>query len=370
MSRGHHLVRKVCHRRMQMVAAMVAGALATAGIVAALASNDDEAPPQHAAGRPLESPTPVSPTPRLPTPAPAKSQSPATWVDTTLNRKEGPESLASWMYYDPLGPLRDAWSDVLAEHLEPSGGELDLWRQEWGRTPLDWREEVSGTFGILVDDGDGRLVGHGCRVIMRRWAEKRSGCRQHPLEGTHGKGAWVLQVPGRTVALVERARGTFGYVDADWHGGRDAPVPLDDLVAAAADPRLALPAKARAVPRNSTVAAVLHDHFPNLVPASVLPSELGIGEIEAPGPFPWLRIRVVPAGPVPPCGRAIPSYCIARQVYGAGDPTTVHLARSKGSIVSFVYVGRRHTVIVVSGIHANPHLQKRLIDLVLDPRLQ
>lgn len=347
-------------------AAIAAMVLAAMGVVAALGSNDDGTPPRQRAGQPSSSPEPETPGRK-----PAKAQSPATWVDTRLAKKRGPETPASWVFLDPLGTLRDAWSDVVAEHLEPSVGELHLSRQGWLSSPMDWRGEASGTFGILVDDGDGRLVGHGCRLALWRWRYSLSHCREHRLEGPRGEDAWIMEMPGRALVLVERARGAFGYVEAHWERGRDAPVPLDDMVAAAADPRITLPAKAFGVPRNSTVAAVVHDHVPNLVPDLVAVSELGIGEILAPGPFPWFGVRVVPAGPKPPCAREGPSYCIARQVYGAGDPTTVYLAGSKKSASGLVYVGPRNTVrVYISDIDADARLQKRLIDLVLDPRLQ
>lgn len=371
--------------RIRAFAIFAVALLATAGTVAAIESNDDGVPAQPSSGRPRDS-AESGPT-RSQSPdrwvdtelTPARWQSPDTWVDTELTPTRGELGLT---VPDPLGPIRDAWSEAIAEHLDPAVEHLEYTQQIWQHVELTAvRPATWGTFGVMVDDGGGLLMEHGCRLIVWRWAEKRSGCRQRRLSGPHGEDAWVMQMPvdvsprptvnPSALVMVERVNGTFGYLEGYWFGGPDAnPLPLDVMVEAAADPRLRLPAKAFGVPRNSTVAAVVHDHVGSFRTDLVRVSELGIGEVKTPGDFPWLSVRVVPAGRIPTCGARSLRSCVARQVYGADDPTTVYVGKWR-TFMQFVYVGPKNTVSVYYADRARgANLQRRMIDLLLDPRLQ
>ena len=97
------------------------------------------------------------------------------------------------------------------------------------------------------------------------------------------------------------------------------------------------------------------------------------------------------------CGRVWNTGCVERRVFGADDPTTVFVGSwdekdwadsspvcggrcPKGSRATsrvFVYVGPRHTVVVGESLVVKPgeapvgsELDQRVIDLLLDPRLQ
>jgi hypothetical protein len=82
--------------------------------------------------------------------------------------------------------------------------------------------------------------------------------------------------------------------------------------------------------------------------------------------------------------------CVERRVFGADDPTTVFVGawdeedwasccprNSRADDRTFVYVGPRHTVVVMELLVVeadedpiSADLDQRLIDLALDPRLQ
>jgi hypothetical protein len=103
-----------------------------------------------------------------------------------------------------------------------------------------------------------------------------------------------------------------------------------------------------------------------------------------------LSVTVRPAGGDPSCGRNYLLDCVERRVFGADDPTTVFVGawdeedwadccpkNSRADSRQFVYVGPRHTVVVSESMvvkaGADPlsaELDRRLIDLALDPRLQ
>lgn len=90
------------------------------------------------------------------------------------------------------------------------------------------------------------------------------------------------------------------------------------------------------------------------------------------------------------CGRSWLVHCVERRVYGADDPTTVFVGawdehdwadccprNSRFFSRQFVYVGPRHTVVawvtrIVRGHEdgIGAELDQRVIELLLDPRLQ
>lgn len=230
------------------------------------------------------------------------------------------------------------------------------------------------------------------------------GCRQDRFIGPHGEDAWLLEPrdPKRlpcaevvcadkvAMVLVKRADGTLGYVTAFSKGASDVrPFPRDLMARAAADPRFTLPARAFWVPPPSTVTRVIRDHFENFHPDDGQASALGSADTwgrvgtraSSTDDDPVLYVRVVPAGPDPQCGRSGLGRCVARQVYGADDPTTVYVGRwCSDYTCSFelVHVGSRNTVVVGSGLPLRGldnerwtvRQVRRLIDLVLDPRLK
>lgn len=381
-------------RRIQLAAAIAAAVLAAVGTVAAIASSDDDDEPSHRAA--VRSPEATKP-------EPAKSQSPATWVDTKLKARS---STRGWRIPDPLEPARQEWYEVVAAHLDPAGG---LRKGPYGTFP--WRLE-SGQghrthvdFGLLVDVEDEHVLERACPLLAWTTTIERSGCRQQPFVGPDGEDAWIVRPrepePGSrycgspacadhaAMVLVERADGTLGYVMAFRREAFGAPpYPLDLMAEAASDPRFTLPAKAFGVPRDSAVTAVAREHFESLQldPDSRL-SVFGYGFtrglVRAKA---WgsktsviddrlLAVAVRPAGRSPRCGRDGLDTCVARQVYGAGDPTTVYVGRWCDEflcLVHLVYVGPHNTVWVGAGSRLSrlPRQQQRLIDLVLDPRLQ
>lgn len=186
------------------------------------------------------------------------------------------------------------------------------------------------------------------------------------------------------MVLVERADATLGYVMAFRRAGPGIrPFHLDSMAEAAADPRFTLPAAAFEVPLASTVTKVARHHFENFHPGEGQVSPLGVGATWGhvgahASPVDYSRglyVKVQPAGRAPQCGRLGLRGCVARQVYGADDLTTVYVGRWCNEAACWsqlVYVGARNTVVAraEAGLGWRPRNEKRLIDLVLDPRLQ
>ncbi|WP_183099065.1 hypothetical protein [Nocardioides pelophilus] len=337
-------LQRVRHHRLQVAAAISVAVLVAAGTVAALSPSGGEATDAE--------PTPTRHSAREAAPSRpdrAKSQSPATWVDTKIKPRINDDG---WAMADPLRSARDAWYDVVAAHLDQAGelvkGRRLVWQLESTWRHRNWWVEV----GILVDDGDGQVMEHVCPLSA--WSPppaESPDCRQDRLVGPHGEDAWLI-VPRRSegpdgcraspicakhvaLVVVERADGTFGHVTAFGHGRKDAdPFPLDLMAEAAADPRLTLPPTAFRVPLTGDVVEVVREHFGSFRRTDTKASPLGIagtdGHLAIPAtPFDkytaHLSVTVTPAGRAPRCGKWGLRSCVARQIYGASDPTTVYL---------------------------------------------
>jgi hypothetical protein len=164
------------------------------------------------------------------------------------------------------------------------------------------------------------------------------------------------------------------------------------MAAAAADPRLTLPDAAFQVPSDETAASIVSAHFPGwrAGPESSAADQPGYAGVWGKLGRNGLSISVWPAGGEPVCGRSWLVRCVERRVYGADDPTKVFVGEweeddwadccprnSRANSRQFVYVGSRHTVVVwlsrVVREHEDgigPQLDQRVIDLLVDPRLQ
>ena len=392
--------------RYGVVAALAAAAavvVVIAGIVA-VSRDTGTAPPV----------TP-SPTPATPSPPPAKSQSPRTWVDTAMTPTKG----NGWVVPNPLDAVRDGWFRIVADHLHPSPRHA-----EWGQGAFELPGEGSlysagGEIGVMeARDAEG-LLANGCAYLHPTPNPDRDeSCHTKHTRGPHGEPVHVTSfqslcttwdadsaAPGvyykncgdyDVTVVVERNDGRTGYIDVQ---GRDyveaMPFALADLVAAAADPRLALPDAAYDVPSHQTVASVVADHLPTwradgdhqVVPLPELGYATASGKL---APF-SVGVVVRPAGGAPTCGEdPWTRSCTERRVYGADDPTIVYVhardddewadccpRNTRAVSRTFVYVGPRHTV-VVSESRLIPdgertigaELDQALIDLALDPRLQ
>ena len=392
--------------RYGVVAALAAAAavvVVIAGIVA-VSRDTGTAPPV----------TP-SPTPATPSPPPAKSQSPRTWVDTAMTPTKG----NGWVVPNPLDAVRDGWFRIVADHLHPSPRHA-----EWGQGAFELPGEGSlysagGEIGVMeARDAEG-LLANGCAYLHPTPNPDRDeSCHTKHTRGPHGEPVHVTSfqslcttwdadsaAPGvyykncgdyNVTVVVERNDGRIGYIDVQ---GRDyveaMPFALADLVAAAADPRLALPDAAYDVPSHQTVASVVADHFPTwradgdqqVIPLPELGYASASGKL---APF-TVGVVVRPAGGAPTCGEdPWTRSCTERRVYGADDPTIVYVhardddewadccpRNTRAVSRTFVYVGPRHTV-VVSESRLIPdgertigaELDQALIDLALDPRLQ
>ena len=392
--------------RYGVVAALAAAAavvVVIAGIVA-VSRDTGTAPPV----------TP-SPTPATPSPPPAKSQSPRTWVDTAMTPTKG----NGWVVPNPLDAVRDGWFRIVADHLHPSPRHA-----EWGQGAFELPGEGSlysagGEIGVMEASGAEGLLANGCAYLHPTPNPDRDeSCHTKHTRGPHGEPVHVTSfqslcttwdadsaAPGvyykncgdyDVTVVVERNDGRTGYIDVQ---GRDyveaMPFALADLVAAAADPRLALPDAAYDVPSNQTVASVVADHFPTwradgdqqVIPLPELGYASASGKL---APF-TVGVVVRPAGGAPTCGEdPWTRSCTERRVYGADDPTIVYVhardddewadccpRNTRAVSRTFVYVGPRHTV-VVSESRLIPdgertigaELDQALIDLALDPRLQ
>ena len=368
-----------------------------------------------AVSRDTDTAPPVSPrpTPVTPSPTPSKSQSPQTWVDSAVATHAG----HGWDVPDPLKGARDAWFAVAADHLDPRREHLEAQASSpWGgifERPVEGSVvPIYGRIGLMVDRGDGSLFDDGCRHLHGQpETDGTESCSTERLKGPHGEAVRISRYrrqcgayegPGPAPATcgdysvavaVARRDGLIGFIIVDGRGTPELnPFAPDAMAAAAADPRLTLPASAYALPSDQTVVSALQDHFPGFrVGDQVFSVGEHPGKAQAWGDLGRLELRVDvwPAGRTPACGRSWLIECFERRVFGADDPTTVlvgawdeeHWAdrpkNSRAASRGFVYVGPRHTVVVhetrivlEDEKTRGEALDKRLIDLVLDPRLQ
>jgi hypothetical protein len=391
-------------RRYGVVAGLAAAAAVVAVIVGMLAvtRNTDTAPP-------------VSPTKITPTPTPPKSQSSQTWVDTAMT----PTNAKGWVVPNPLDAVRDGWFQIVADHLHPSPRHA-----EWGPGAFELPGEDSlysadGVIGVMEASRAEGLLANGCAYLHPTPnLDRDESCHTQQTRGPNGEPVHVTSfqslcttwdadsaAPGvynkncgdyDVTVVVERNNGRVGYIDVE---GRDyveaMPFALPDLVAAAADPRLALPDAAYDVPSNQTVASVVADQLrtwradrdQQLIPLPEPGYASAWGKL---APF-TVGVVVHPAGGAPTCGEdPWTRSCTERRVYGADDPTIVYVhardddewadccpRNTRAVSRTFVYVGPRHTV-VVSESRLIPdgeptigaELDQALIDLALDPRFQ
>jgi len=412
-------------RRYAAVAALTAVAAALAVIVGlvVVSRGTDTAPPV--------SPTPTPSPTSGPTPSPTdKTQSPQTWSDTTVAATRAHKG---WLVQDPFDEVREGWFPVAAEHLDPDG-DLDAfenypysWSVQfmWPARGSDYKATTAATsaystFGILglkVDPGDPSLLDEGCdyqRAQHPGYSDEEVSCSTERFAGPGGERAQVTTWGRRCTSwegggpapatcgdyevgvAVERRDGLVGYVVVSGRGTPDfTPVTPDAMAAAAADPRLAIPQRAYAVPSDEVVVSAVVDHVPGFrndphPGGPAVAGAPGYGDAWGQVGRRTLIVRVLPAGRAPECGRAFLLSCAERQVFGADDPTTVFVGawdeedwasccpkNSRADSREFVYVGPRHTVVVMELLIVREDegplgadLDKRLIDLLLDPRLQ
>ena len=386
-------------RRNRVVAGLAAAAAVGAVIIGmlAVARDTDTAPP-------------ISPSP---SPTPSKTQSPQTWVDATMTPVEG----VGWLVPNPVDALRDGWFQIVADHLNPSPRHAE-WTSELPGEGFELPGEGSpfstgGTIGVMDADGAEGLLADGCAYLHPISGDHRNeSCRTEQIVGPNGERVHVTSfqslcttwdaesaAPGvfykncgdyDVTVVAERGDGRIGYVDVQ---GRDyveaMPFALTDVAAAAADPRLTLPDAAYDLPSDQTVASVVADHFPTWrehtdvqrIPLREPGRAFAYGKL---APF-NLSVEVRLAGGDPVCGRSSLVECVERRRFGADDPATVFVgawdihewADSRVFTREIVYVGPHHTVTVSVGRIVKEHadgigaeLDQRVIDLVLDPRLQ
>jgi hypothetical protein len=189
---------------------------------------------------------------------------------------------------------------------------------------------------------------------------------------------------GKASCSTERFAGPGG------ERARISPFSPSAMSAAGADPRLTLPERAYAVPSDRAVVTVVEDHFPRYRAdqAFIPPEHPGHAQTWGKLGGLGLSVSVWPAGGTPACGRG--GSCLARRGFGTDDPTTVFVGawdhedlgdsyprNSRASQREFVYVGPRHPVVVRESrlVKADEEslgadLDQRLIDFLLDPRLQ
>lgn len=392
------------HGTVAAIAAAAAALVVIAGIVA-VSRDTDTAPP-------------VSPTPVTPSPTPPKSQSPPTWADTAAPRHDG----LGWEIPDPVKAARGSWFAVVAEHLDPTGEHLVPSGEgsfEWPgegseyttNNPADSKHSTYGRAGLMAEHGERSLFDDGCRYLHPSPATNGTeACSTKRFAGPGGEHARISRYGRRcgayegvgpapatcgdyTVAVaVARRDGLIGFVIVDGRGTPEFnPFTRDAMVAAAADPRLTLPEAAYTVPSDRAVESVVEDHFPRYEPDDQTPPATdhpGYAKVWGGLGRHGFSISVRPAGGTPACGRTWLVVCVERRVFGADDPTTVFLGKWNeqdwadvkepvASTREFVYVGPRHTVVaslnetVEPGEKTlGPERDQRVIDLLLDPRLQ
>lgn len=391
------------------VSGLVAAAAVTAVIVGVVAITRDD-----------DSTDPIGPSTSTPTATQtAKSQTPRTWDDTPV---AATSDVKGWDVPDPLKRVRASWFPVVAEHLDPTGGNLKHWEGGFGASEFIWPIDsggfdISGLITVIVDRADVDPFDGGCRYLraqqVLRYAQAdpaaaQVSCSSQRFTAPDGEPARILSwgspcgayepfsVACGTYVVgvaVERDDGRLGYVRVEGRGTPDAnPFPRDAMAAAAADPGLALPESALTVPADGILSAVMEDHFPRYrgEPSPGATEHPGYAQLFGELGRLGLAAQVWPAGPNPTCGRRWLVQCVERRVYGADDRTTVFVGAwdevdwadccprsSRAFARQLVYVGPRNTVSVMltrivpedeDGIGAA--LDKRVIDLLLDPRLQ
>lgn len=362
-----------------------------------------------AVSRDAQTAPPIAP---VPTPTKSPSQSPQTWEDAPVSATH---DAFDWEVPNPLTPVRDAWFAILDEHLAPTREHLEhvsLSPWEAGfEQPGDISEHAFGRIGLMADRGAGSLFGDGCRYLGTPVPSNGTpSCSTERFDGPGGETARISRYGRRCGAYeggpapatcgdykvavaVARRDGRIGYVVVEGRGTPDFnPFTPAAMAGAAADPRLTLPATAFAVPADQTVASVVQLHLPGFrIDDQVLPTTDHPGFAEASGSLGrvGLWVSVWPAGGTPACGRRYLVECLERRVFGDDDPTTVFVGswdvqdsvlRPKGSRAShrqLVYVGPAHTVVVTASLKVRADeeslgagLDRRVIDLLLDPRLQ
>jgi hypothetical protein len=366
---------------------------------------------------------PAVPSP-MPSEPPAKVQSPQTWVDTTVAAADG----YLWDVPDPLQAARKEWFAVAADHLETTGPHLRRFTSSAFGVAFERPAEgsiysIGGRIGLIVDPSELNPF-DGCRYLTAG-PDPSNGtvsCSAARFAGPDGERARIARSqrlcdswnpgregddarpgPGSTVATcgdfrvavaVERRDGLIGYVVVDGPGTPDFnPFTPAAMAAAAADPRLTLPESAFAVPSDHEVGSVVEDHFPGYrADVRVPPATEHPGYAQMSGKLGrlGLGVQVWPAGGTPSCGRRWLVECVERRVFGADDPTRVFVGawdeegwadccpkNSRATSRRFVYVGPRHTVVVWESLvvkadeePVGAELDQRVIDLLLDPRLQ
>ena len=388
--------------RYGVVAGLAAAAAVVVVVVGMIAANrDSDAIP------------PVSPSP---SPTPTKTQGPETWADTAVSASKG--GTGGWGVRDPLDAVRDGWFQIVADHLRPAPQHAGvatsrLFGEAFELPGEDSDFSTGGAIGVMAANRAEGLLADGCAYLHPIAGDHRKeSCRTEQIVGPNGEPVHVTSfqslcttwdadsaAPGvfykncgdyDVTVVAERGDGRIGYVDVQ---GRDyveaMPFALADLAAAAADPGLALPDAAYDVPSNQAVASVLEDHVAGFRTDDELASVS-----ERPGyATAWgrrgrldINVSVSLARGTPTCGRTLLIECVERRVFGADDPTTVYVGAWNFCCPEdfptldfprreFVYVGPRHTVIVSASTRSDEEpngadLDRTLIDLALDPRLQ
>jgi hypothetical protein len=367
-----------------------------------------------------DSTEPVGPSTPTPTPTQTvKSQTPRTWDDTPI---AATSDVKGWDVPDPLEGVRASWFSVVAEHLDPTRQDLQPMEGLFGASEFAWPTDsgtfdISGRITLIVDRSDLNPFDDGCRYLRAqqslRYAQADAAadqvsCSAQRFTAPGGEPARIaswgspcgtyepFSVACGTYVVgvaVERSNGQLGYVLVEGRGTPDAnPFPRDAMAAAAADPGLTVPESALTVPGDGAVSSVVEDHFPRYrgEPSPGATEHPGYAQMFGDLGRTGLAVQVWPAGRIPTCGRRWLVECVERRVYGANDRTTVFVGawdqvdwadccprNSRAFARQFVYVGPLNTVSVKltrivpedeDGIGAA--LDKRVIDLLLDPRLQ
>ena len=405
--RGRRRVRRNRSVAVGAVAAAVAAVMATASLMTG--DHRDAAP---------------APAVTSPTPTPARTQSAQTWADTPVAAAKG----TRWTVPDPLTEARNAWFPAVLEHLDDGSGRIarsdgrnwggEFERQTEGSIYSSW-----GDVGLVVDRS-GLDPFDGCRYLMKgpKASNGTESCSAERFEGPDGERARIARYqrlcatwdpgqagddarpgPGQTYATcgdfrvavaVSRRDGRIGFVVVEGRGTTDyIPFTRAAMAAVATDPRLTLPDSAFAVPSNKAVESVVVDHFPDYRAGDedeYATEHPGYAQVWGSLGRLGLFVTVHPAGETPTCGRTWLTECVARRVYGADDPTTVYVGawdeddwadccpkNSRATSRVLVYVGPVHTVVVSETLVVKEHeaaigaeLDQRVIDFLLDPRLQ
>ena len=354
------------------------------------------------------------PEPADPTPTPTPSAQ--TWVDTVVDPAAG----YGWRVPDPQQEAKRAWFTIASDHLDPTGKHLDPRGTVTGDLDqqFTWREPGSlytteGRLGLIVDRG-GLDPTDGCRYLTDgAGTGDGESCRTERLAGPHGERARVARyqrlctswdadsaAPGviyetcgdfGAVVTVRRQDGRIGYLEVRGRG-TTAYNPFDaaTMVAAVTDRRLRLPASAFDVLSDRALRSVVVEHFPEYEPGPDPTTTEPLGYARAWGRLgpEVLGVQVRSAGEAPTCGRRWLVECVQRKV--VGDDATVYVGAwdegdsagccpqgSRTTSREFVYVGPRHTVIVRESLVVRTgedglgtDLDRRVIDFLLDPRLQ